>query len=73
MASPEWKKLRQTILARDSYQCLICGEEADQVHHLTYARFRQELESDLIAVCGECNQAARQRSIFHRLLGTVDG
>ena len=72
MKSPEWKEKRKRILERDSYQCLMCGEEATEVHHLRYARFGNELETDLISVCRECNQAARQKSIWHHMMGTKD-
>lgn len=72
MASPEWRKLRRTILARDGYKCQICGEEASQAHHLNYQRFGHELETDLIAVCHDCNQAERQKSVFHRMMGTTN-
>lgn len=72
MASPEWRRLRQTILARDGYKCQICGEEATDCHHLSYSRFGHELETDLISVCGPCNQAERQKSVFHRMMGTTN-
>ena len=73
LGSPEWKRLRQRILERDGFKCLTCAEEATEVHHISYARFGHELETDLMAVCRECNQAFRERSIFHRMMGTVDG
>ncbi len=72
LGSTQWKKLRQLILARDGYQCMMCGEEATEVHHLTYYRFRHERETDLISVCRDCNQHERERSVFHRMMGTVD-
>ncbi len=59
LKSPEWRKLRKRILERDSYQCLLCGEEATEVHHLNYDRFGHELETDLASVCHECNQEKR--------------
>ena len=58
--SPEWKKLRSTILARDGLICWSCGEEANQVHHLNYKHFGEEREEDLVAACGGCNRAERE-------------
>ncbi len=62
MRSPEWRKLRKRILERDGYKCLLCGEEATEVHHLNYDRFGHEQETDLIAVCHDCNQAERGKA-----------
>lgn len=59
LLSPAWKKRRQFILWRDGFECVFCGEEADQVHHLTYARFEHELETDLVACCRDCNLGKR--------------
>lgn len=70
LASPKWRKLRATILARDSYVCAFCGEEATEVHHLSYARFGNERETDLASVCRDCNLDQRQKSVFHRMMGT---
>ncbi len=60
LLSPAWRKLRQRILERDGFKCLFCGEEANQVHHLTYARFEHELEQDLASSCRECNLEKRR-------------
>lgn len=64
--SPQWKHLRQLILERDSFECLLCGEEATQVHHLNYDRFGHELETDLISVCRDCNQQQRLGAAHNR-------
>lgn len=65
LLSPEWKKRRQAILERDGFVCVFCGEEADQVHHLTYERFQNEREQDLVACCRDCNLAARSIKLTH--------
>jgi hypothetical protein len=30
-----WRKLREQVLARDRYRCVVCGAGATQVHHRT--------------------------------------
>lgn len=37
--------------------CERCGREAEQVHHLTYARKYNERLDDLLAICGRCHDA----------------
>ncbi|MEE8240127.1 MAG: hypothetical protein V3R16_02565 [Nitrospirales bacterium] len=70
MASPEWKRLRHEILERDGYICQLCEEGATEVHHVSYLRFGHESPLDLIAVCRDCNQDQKQKSVFHRLMET---
>ena len=36
LKSDIWKKLREEILKRDNYKCVICGEKAINVHHKNY-------------------------------------
>lgn len=51
---------------------MICDEEATEAHHLSYENFGHERDQDLIAICRECNQAAREKSVWHRMMGTVN-
>jgi hypothetical protein len=59
LRSAAWKAKRVRVLARDKYRCqaglIGCTVEASQVHHLTYAHWRNEPLFDLIAVCQECH------------------
>ena len=59
LRQPDWQTLRAEVLVRDGWTCRTCGDEATEVHHLTYERFWNERLEDLIAVCRDCNQAAR--------------
>ena len=34
--SKEWAKTRETILMRDKYLCVICGNPAEEVHHIKH-------------------------------------
>lgn len=56
---PSWRKLRREVMIRDNFMCRLCGEEATEVHHLTYRRLGHEPLEDLIAVCRDCNQDER--------------
>jgi 5-methylcytosine-specific restriction endonuclease McrA len=57
--SPEWKRLRAEVLARDEYRCQVWLEhEATEVHHRTYQRFGgREHAADLISLCRACHKA----------------
>jgi len=62
------QKTRKTALERDSHECQLsklfgiahlsgvpCIKELE-VHHITYERFNEEEESDLIVVCQRCHE-----------------
>lgn len=34
--SKEWDKVRQYVLMRDRYKCVICGRPAQEVHHVEH-------------------------------------
>lgn len=53
--SEEWKIIRRRILIRDNFTCKICKGEAVDVHHLTYAHFKNELDFELISLCRNCH------------------
>lgn len=57
LKSIKWKLKRNAVLKRDNYKCQAClTQEATQVHHLTYERWRNEPLFDLISVCSECHK-----------------
>jgi hypothetical protein len=53
--SDEWKLKRKQALERDSYICQICGNDANEVHHLTYAHFKEEWLFELVSLCKACH------------------
>jgi 5-methylcytosine-specific restriction endonuclease McrA len=56
LKSPEWRALRDQVLARDKYRCFECGARcALEVHHTTYKRIFQEHLDDLISLCPACH------------------
>ena len=46
-----WRARREARLQHDNYSCVICGEPAEVVDHLTYERFGNELMTDLRSLC----------------------
>lgn len=56
ISSSAWKIKRQQVLKRAGGKCEGCGfEPAQEVHHLHYNRFGQEMLFDLVAVCKSCH------------------
>lgn len=62
LKSPEWNIKRKLILKRDNYTCASCHNNVPlEVHHITYIRFGNESNEDLISLCRECHQAIHTR------------
>lgn len=55
LKSDEWKIKRLEALNRDNKTCQICGQKAEQVHHLTYDHFKSEYIFELVSLCTECH------------------
>jgi hypothetical protein len=52
----QWQNIRQKVLKRDNYLCQGCLEaKATEVHHITYANWRNELMFELMSVCYNCH------------------
>ena len=52
-----WAEIREKVLERDGERCRLCGKQAGQVHHTSYARevlTGQDLHR-LAAICGGCH------------------
>ena len=60
LASDNWKKRREEVIARANGLCP-CGKPATQAHHLTYARVGHERKTDLVAVCRWCHAGIHRR------------
>lgn len=54
--SPEWRRKRREVFVDRDGLCEICGESAEQVHHLNYDRLGGELMTDLMAICEGCHR-----------------
>lgn len=55
--SAYWQLLRRKVLQRDCNQCIVCNEDADQVHHRSYDADVLEGKCDkmLVSLCGLCH------------------
>lgn len=54
--SPTWRTKRNAALKRANYRCSRCGSKRDpNVHHKTYERLGNELDSDLEVLCFTCH------------------
>lgn len=51
LQTEEWHALREHILELYDWKCADCGDDATEVHHLTYERVFHELPSDLVPLC----------------------
>ncbi len=55
LKTDKWKLIRDKVLARDHETCQKCKKNGWIVHHLTYARWKNERLEDLVTVCDECH------------------
>ncbi|MFZ3070720.1 MAG: DEAD/DEAH box helicase [Anaerolineaceae bacterium] len=66
---PKWSALKQKIMARDGYQCRVCGTRGDEthlhVHHIQPFKTFENPElanfpSNLVTLCPSCHRQAEQ-------------
>lgn len=57
LLSPEWQKIRKSVLKRDGNKCRLCNSTSRlQVHHRVYPDvYGQEDLIDLITICRNCH------------------
>lgn len=63
--SRKWRALRLRILARDSYTCGYCGQEATTVDHILPIKKHPDQAmnpENLMSACAKCNSAKGSRS-----------
>ncbi len=62
LKSPQWKLVRNKIIARQDGLCEGCRDwRISQVHHKTYDRVGYELLIDLVGLCDACHKTAHNR------------
>lgn len=68
LRSPQWKARRLELFAARGAQCEICrSKKLLHLHHLTYVRLYDELDSDLAILCDECHAAVHGKwSLFRK-------
>jgi hypothetical protein len=72
-ASEHWEAMRAARMERDGQVCLLCSDDGEQVHHIRYRLFNEEI-SDLMTVCRECHEKIHESSRLKFPSGiSVDG
>ena len=59
LRTPEWRRTRAAALVRAGYSCSldVAHTENLEVHHRTYERRGEELETDVVVLCRDCHRA----------------
>lgn len=53
-AKAKWEEIREKVLIRDNYKCVVCGKPATQVHHIHLRSKRKDLlyeMNNLVSLC----------------------
>lgn len=58
-----WSVIRQAALDHYGEACIMCGDEAAEVHHRTYARIGRERIHDLTVLCRLCHAKHHEKPI----------
>ena len=64
LKSPQWKALRDKVVARDKSICQGCLEHTSRpaVHHMTYDNIFEEFAFELITLCNPCHDRFHGKS-----------
>ena len=59
----KWEKVRNQVLERDNYKCVVCGKPATQVHHIHLRSKRKDLIYEINNLVSLCNEHHQHQSI----------
>lgn len=54
----KWEEVRNQVLKRDNYKCVVCGKPATQVHHIHLRSKHRDLmyvKNNLVSLCNDCH------------------
>lgn len=63
LRSEHWKTRRMAALRARGFICEDCGNEATEVHHLSYERLGEEWPEDLLIVCSDCHRTRHGKTL----------
>lgn len=62
LETPQWRRLRLLVIARDGGHCAICKcSDLLHVHHLHYRTFGNETGEELVTLCKPCHRDEHRR------------
>ena len=66
--SEKWREFKNGIIKKRGAKCEKCGKTDIMLHahHLTYERFMNELESDIMILCVSCHEMEHGRKFDYR-------
>ena len=68
LASPQWKALKQQRLIVANHKCENCSSTHRlELHHVTYARLRNEHINDVLILCNLCHNKLHKLTGYDRL------
>lgn len=66
LQTDHWIEQRWGALERAAWRCQVCNAPRQlHVHHRTYKRRGDELERDLVVLCGDCHTLFHQNGRLH--------
>lgn len=67
--SEHWSEFRKNRIGKKS-ECAVCGNESDDIKllHVSFKRLGNERPADVVALCGECYNRAREDKGFRDFL-----
>lgn len=62
LRSEEWRVRKKIFLRKAGYKCHVCGAKDTplHVHHITYAHFGDEWDSDCVVLCKDCHEEVHE-------------
>jgi Predicted restriction endonuclease len=58
LRSKKWRDFREKLIKKRGRRCAACNiyKKRIECHHITYERFKNERESDIVLLCHSCHK-----------------
>lgn len=66
LKSKQWRELRETVFKRDGYKCLLCGDKANNSHHLSYGnmlKYGYSKRLECASLCKKCHEKIHDKTL----------